>query len=615
VTRGLVPFTCLARRTTSRVSVGTAFASAAALLVVAAGVAAQVDSTARRDSTARDSTARRDTTARDTTPKYLPTFPEPIVPGPLPPGVRYTFTADSFVLSNVQTLSDLLTHIPGVYVARGGIYGSAEPVLYGGRGGAGLEVFRDGVPYLPLGRDSVFLDPARISLAPLERVEVIVLPAALRVYLVTLRQRSTETASQVGVATGEVRTANYRGAYLRRWRSGLGLSLVADYNNNDGIAGTSSAPFNSVDLWLKAEYMRTPRLGVSYQVMSSTWHRSEASGTSGTLTDNWRSERRDAMLRVFAAARTDGLGPRLQASFITTHTRRDSAVADRSLSQAVLEVSNDWSRAHLGLTLRRLDDSRPWQLEGTGAWSPFPAITVAGDARHAVYDRDRTGNRAHLAAGLALPAGLSLHGDLAWARDLQAPADSADRIQRTVDASAAVRWDRSWITLELGGASRDPFAPIGRPAGLGSLDSLGPTPRTRYVTAHGAVRLLPGLELAGWYFDPRREGGNDFEPPSHARTSLTFYSKFWRVYRSGIFALRGELALESWSRGTAGFGSGTLRTLPGKSFGEVNVELRIAGVTIFWIQRNLTLTRGSYVPGLDYPRRFQFYGVRWLFTN
>ncbi len=590
-------------------------ASAAALLVVAAGAAAQVDSTARRDSTARDSTARRDTTARDTTPRYLPTFPEPIVAGPLPRGVRYTFTADSFVLSNVQTLSDLLAHVPGVYVARGGIYGSAEPVLYGGRGAAGLEIYWDGVPYLPQGRDSVFLDPARISLAPLERVDVIVLPAALRVYLVTLRQRSTETASQVGIATGELRTANYRGAFLRRWRSGLGLSLVADYNNNDGFGGTSSTAFNSVDLWLKVEYVPTPRLGASYQIMSSSWHRGAESGTGGALIEDWRSERRDAMIRVFAAARNDGLGPRIQATFATTHTRRDTAVADHSLSQAALEVRNDWPRAHLGVTVRRLDDARPWQFEGTGDWTPFPALTLAGDARHAIYDRDRTGNRAHLAAGLALPLGLSLHGDLAWARDLQAPADSADRIQRTVDAAAAVRWDRAWVTVELGGASRDPFAPIGRPAGLASLDSLGPTQHTRYATAHAALRLLPGLELAGWYFDPLVEAGGDFEPPAHARTSLTFYSKFWRVYRSGIFALRGELALESWSHGTAGFASGAAQTLPGKSFGEVNVELRIAGVTIFWIQRNLTLTRGSYVPGLDYPRRFQFYGVRWLFTN
>src|SRR5437667_11571186 len=115
----------------------------------------------------------------------------------------------------------------------------------GGRGAAGLEIYWDGVPYLRLGRDSVFLDPARISLAPLEGIDVIVLPASLRVYLVTLRQRSTETASQVGIATGEVKTANYRGAFLRRWRSGLGLSLVADYNDNQGIEGTSSAAFNS----------------------------------------------------------------------------------------------------------------------------------------------------------------------------------------------------------------------------------------------------------------------------------------------------------------------------------------------------------------------------------
>src|SRR5439155_1288384 len=84
-------------------------------------------------------------------------------------GTGYSFTTDSFALSNAQTLSDLLAHIPGVYVARGGIYGQAEIVLYGGRGPAGLEVFWDGVPHLPLGRDSVYLDPARISLAPLER--------------------------------------------------------------------------------------------------------------------------------------------------------------------------------------------------------------------------------------------------------------------------------------------------------------------------------------------------------------------------------------------------------------------------------------------------------------
>jgi len=598
-------------------------AGAAALLLVAAGAAAQVDSMARRDTLGRDSTARaprdttaRDTTARDTLPRYLPVSPQTIPAGPLPRGTRYSFNVDSLVLSNVQTLSDLLAHIPGVYIARGGIYGAGEIVMYGGRGAAGLEVYWDGVPYVPLGRDSVFLDPARISLAPLERIDVIVLPASLRVYLVTLRQHSTETTSQVGVATGEVKTANYRGAFLRRWRSGLGLSLVADYNNNDGIEGSSSTAFNSVDLWLKAEYVPSARFGASYQTLSSRWHRS-----AGDRVSDWHPQRRDGILRLFAAARDDGVGLRAQATFATTSASRDSAAPDRSLSQAALELANDWSRAHIGLTIRRLDRARPWQFAGTGAWSPFPGLTLAGDARYAQYSRGRSGKRAHLAAGLILPAGLSLHGDLAWARDLQAPLDTSDTGQRTVDVSGAVRWDREWISLELGGATRDPFTPTGFPEAILAIDSSGPlrlspTRRTRYFTAHGAVRLLPGLQLSGWYFDPQVRGGNDFEPPYHGRVSLTFYSKFWRVYRSGVFALRGELAMDSWSRGTAGLdSSGALRMLRGRTVGEVNIEIRIVGVTIFWVQRNVTLQRVSYVPGLDYPRRFQFYGVRWLFTN
>jgi hypothetical protein len=590
---------------------GRGLRCAAALLVLAAGRLG-----AQADTTARATTARKDTTkaARDTLPAYLPVFPEPTPPGPLPRGTRYSFTADSFAFSSIQTLSDLLGHIPGVYVARGGIYGQAEIVLYGGRGAAGLEIYWDGVPYLPIGRDSVFLDPARIPLAPLERVDVIVLPATLRVYLVTRRQQSSATASLVGVATGEVGTANYRGAFLRRWRSGLGLLLVADYNATDGIGNSSSSAFSSVDLWLDAEYLPSPKLGVSYQILSSTWHRSAADVPG--LTDDFHYQRRDAILRIFAAARDDGLGPRAQLTFATATASHDPAVLDRSLSQGVLELADRWPRGQAGITFRTADAARPWQLEGQASGTVGPGLTLAGDARHAAYGGGRSGNRAHLAAGLALPLGFSLHGDVAWAHDLQAPVDSTDGGQRTVDLSGAVRWDWSRMTLELGGASRDPFTPIGRAAGLRSISALGPSQHTRYVTVHGAVELLPGLHLAGWYFDPLVQTGQDFEPPLHARFSLTFYSKFWRVYRSGLFALRGELAMESWSRGTAGLDSaGAPAILPGASFGEVNIELRIAGVTIYWIQRNASLFRGSYVPGLNYPRRYQFYGVRWWFTD
>src|SRR2546426_7060574 len=76
-----------------------------------------------------------------------------------------------------------------------------------------------------------------------------------------------------------------------------------------------------------------------------------------------------------------------------------------------------------------------------------------------------------------------------------------------------------------------------------------------YFTVHGALEPLPGLHLAGWYFQPAVTGGDDFEPPYHARVSATFYSKVLRGYKSGIFALRGGLALEAWAPGTAGGGT------------------------------------------------------------
>src|SRR2546430_13314313 len=170
------------------------------------------------------------------------------------------------------------------------------------------------------------------------------------------------------------KTANYRGAFLQRWRSGLGLSLVADYNNLDGIENTSSPALNAVELWVKAEYVPNPPWGVSYQTLSSRWHRSESS-----VTADWHPERRDGIFRVFAAARDDGLGLRAQATYATTSVGGDTVVPDRSLSQGALEVRNDWSRAHLGFTVRRLDDARPGQVEGTAAWNPIARRRRSGD--------------------------------------------------------------------------------------------------------------------------------------------------------------------------------------------------------------------------------------------
>jgi TonB-dependent Receptor Plug Domain len=580
-------------------AIGAAWPSAAA---------GQADTAAARDTT------RRDTTRADTATRLLPRVPAAIAPGPLPAGSRYTFTADSFVFTAARTLSDLLAHIPGVYVARGGSYGQAEPVLYGGRGPASLEVYWDGVPYLPLGRDSVYLDPARIPLAPLERVDVVVLPATMQVYLVTTRPESTAPVTLIGVATGDQSFADYRATYATRMRSGFGVSLAVDWPSLDANPGATTSEFRGTDVWLKTEYVRpTGRLGVSAQLLTSTWHRR---ATPDGRVDEWRQERRDNGLRVFYATRSDGRGFRLVGTVASSVTKRDTAAGDHYLFEGSLEASHTWPRANAVVGVR-IGQGVPRAVEARGGWAPVRAVTVAGWVRHSSYFGDRTGNRAYLTGGLSLPLGFSARADVAWMRDVQAPLFETDTVQEATDVSGWVRWELPpRLLIEVGRGRRDPFTPVGFAVGIKPIDHLSPTPRTEFVAAHATVRPLPGLDLSGWYFHPE-VGGGDFEPPHHARLSAAFYSKFWRVFRSGIFALRGEVAVESWSRWGFGgqTGSGTQRRLGGASFVETNVEMQLAGATIFWIIRNNNGMRASYVETLGYPKRTQLYGARWFFTN
>ena len=579
---------------------------------VAAGASAQVDTTVH------DSTAHRDSTVppRDTTTALLPVMPLPIAPGPLPAGARYTFTTDSLLLSNVRTLSDLLTRIPGVYVARGGWQGQAEPVVFGGRGAgaAAIEVYWDGAPYLSIGRDSLATDPARIPLAPLERVDVIVLPAQLRVYLITARPKSTAPVTQIGIATGELGIAEYRGGYATRSRSGLGFSFVFDQNSLDGNPNATTTGFSSTDLWFKADYVDPGgRLGASFQMLSSTWRRA---GESGRV-DAWRQQRRDQIYRFFAADRSDGLGWRLSGIVSKSSLEKDTVVAPRELFQTSLALSRTWPRASVAVTGRLGYEGAPTEINVEGGWSLGGRLTLAGSTRHAKYAGSRSGDRANLTAGLALPLGFGVRGEVAWSDDVRAPLDLTDSLrQRTTDVAAWLRWDRPRITLEVGRGRRDPFTSLGFEAGIKPVDHLGPTPTTEFIAAHASLQPLPGVFLSGWYFDPV-VGGGDFEPPHHSRFSAAFYSKFWRVYKSGIFALRAEVAVESWSRSSLGGqdSSGAQLRLGGATYAETNFEFQLAGVTLFWIIRNSNAMRANYVQGLSHPRSVQLYGARWFFTN
>jgi hypothetical protein len=595
-------------------------------LVCAGGrAAAQVDTTPKPKPTAAaparagadtsrgpaDTTAKRDTTPPDTIEHFLPGFAPAVPAGPLPRGERWRFTVDSLVLSNVTTLGDLLAHLPGVYVVRGGWFGAPEIAVYGGQGPLGLEVYWDGVPYLPIGRDSVWLDPARIPFAALERIDVQVLPSTLRVYLVSRQARSTIPRTEVRISTGQASIAQYRGGFAKRWRSGIGLSLSADYRNINGFPGTSTTGFNDVDVWLKLEYERSPHFGMSVQTLSSQWSRG---GLTGAVIP-WKQRRIDQVFRAFAATRDDGLGPRATLTLARAQVTGDSVVPDRSLYQGQLELSETRSRASVGVTARFQDAARPFQVDAYAGWHPVSFVTLWADARRAYYGNRGHGNRAHVAGSLTLPFGFSVRAEASRVETFEAPIVPTDTFQWANDYAAYVRWDTKKVTLEVGEVQRDSFRPKGFAAGIRPVAFLGPLPRSTYLSVFVGLRPLSGVQLSGWYFDPRT-GGGDFEPPMHARFSATFFSKFWRVYKSGVFSLRGEYAVESWSRGLGGRDStGAQLPLGPATFAETNIQLRIADFTAYWLTRNYRGMRGSYVAGLEYPKRVQYYGVQWFFNN
>jgi len=448
---------------------------------------------------------------------------------------------------------------------------------------------------------------------PLERVDVLILPAALQVYLVTSRHRSTEPKTQVGILTGQQDIAEYRAGYTVRTRSGVGVALVADWASiGSGLQGSSTTPFGTSDLWLKADYVPPGgRVGASFQLVASSWHRRAGGG----VVDGWLQDRRDRILSVFLADREDGLGWRLTGTLAKAGLSHDTAVAPRTVSTAIVEVSRTWPTMTLAGTARFGAGGLPQQFEARAGWMPLSPITLSGEVRQSFYSLDRRGAQAYGMAGLALPLGFSARAEVAWRKDAQSAFMATRLVTQQVDVAGWLRLDHPRLMIEVGRGRRDPFAPFGFAAGVKTVDSMSATPLTEFLAVRASVNVVPGLTLSGWYFDPI-VGGGDFEPPRHARVSATFYSKFWRVFKSGIFALRGEIAMESWSRSAlGGLQAGAQRPLTGSSFVDGNIEMQLAGVTLFWNVQNFNIMRSSFVDGLSYPRSIQSYGARWFFTN
>ena len=539
--------------------------------------------------------------------------PNPAVPqGPLPPGSRYTFTRDSILWSGGLTLADLLTRIPGVYVLRAGFVGEPEYIQYYGRGGTALEVYWDGMPWVPLGGDTVAVDPGQFPLTYLRQVDVEVQAGVLRVYLVSERHETPAVRTKVRVQSGAFKSAQYAALFQKRMPGGLGLDLGANYVGTDGPNQAAGA--DAFDIWGKVSWMPTDRVGMSYQVRRQNLKRDGIGG--GQSVPALDGARTDMQFDMFAQSRGDGLGFSGDIGVASSFWTADSGVTPgrHGVRQVHAGLRYRGSTLGIGAEIRGADARTPLAADARLGWTPLSWFVVAGDAGYRRHEHDRTSKWVRGSAGIYYGP-LSLVGEAAVRDVVAAPVFAGDTAQATTDLQLRLGLRSRWLSGNATVQKRDAYAPVPY-LELPIIPALGPSPKATYLVADAYLSPISALTLSGQYSNPVSGEAADFQPPQHVRAALTLRSKFWRTFRSGAFDLKLQVATERWAEGTGGMSDqGTPIRLPAAQFWDFQVEVQLVSFTAFWVLRNGTLSEDEFVPGLPYPGNAQYFGASWVFGN
>jgi TonB-dependent Receptor Plug Domain len=545
----------------------------------------------------------------------VPVLPAVGVEGPRPPLTRIVFTHDSIEWANASTVSDLLTQVPGVYLWRGGYIGRPELVNFQGRGASSVEYFLDGIPYVAAGIDSIAVDPALFSLELLDRIEVQRWPGQLQVHLFTRQHDRLASRSRLAIARGDNNFARYDAELQRRFHSGIGFSLGADYLSSPTASGVKS-DYSNTQLWAQGSYHPTSWVGLQYQLIRSAPNRRpfvvNTAGVNDTIGPGYKASRSDAQIRLSLRKRKDDLGPR--ADLIYSRSGWDGAGVDQQINQ--LGGYLTYRTPVLSLSGSAFHRTRwtPLDARVSVGLSPVGPLSASAELVHLRHFGGRASNYADVAAGVEPVRGLALTGTARIGTMVAAPAILTDPKQDVKDFQAALGWSRARLGFEVSYSRTSAFRPFGY-ADFPTVPQLAPAPATEWLTASVRLAPLPWITLETWYSDPRGVTPDGI-PPKLSTSSATLRSKFLRKFPSGIFDLKLQLSMDSWSPGTIGRDPvGNPIHLRGATFFRSLIQFQLDRFSLYWDRGNLTSSKLTYVPGFAIPSLGSVFGVRWEFWN
>ena len=622
------------------------------LLVLGSGaLGAQVVDPVRPDTLPRDTT---DYTAlflrsQQESRRLVPALPRVGERTLLPPGSRIVFDRDSITWSGAETVSDLLTRVPGVFLWRGGWIGRAELPNYQAHGPASVEYLVDGIPYLPIGGDSVAVDPSLFPLSLIHRVEVERLPGQLRVWLFTYRNDRVAPYSRIGIASGDLRIERYQGELEKRSGSGPGLALAFDHLGVPAQTGTiqsNPAGYSNTQGIVRLSYVRSPRAGVEAQFWQSTPNRQAVVvGAAGdTASRALHGRRRDLTARLYygSAGSTGFYGSlllgrtlwldeiRKDSTLELTEVRDENGVVTRvdsvwtldkyrrSVNQAGLVLGFRGAAAEISGSALVRSEWTPFELRVRTGVAPVRFLSLSLEGTLQRHEAERSSRWLVARAGLELPLGFSANGSWSYGDRVHHPALVTDTARRMENRSVGLAWRSGIADLEGTFSTNLPFAPLAYREFPG-IALIGPSAllsRTDWVAVGGRISPRQWISVSGWYSHPASYAPEG-QPPRHAMAAATIQSKFLPTFRSGIFNLKIQVSMERWGAGVLGQSADSLPiALPAVTYYRGFIGLQLGSFMAYYDRYNMQGNQNvAHVPGLVVPGYASTFAVRWEFRN
>ena len=552
----------------------------------------------------------------------------------LPANSRIVFDRDSILWFGAETVGDLLTRIPGVYLLRGGWLGRPELPNFQAHGAGSVEYVVDGIPYLPIGADSLAVDPSQFPLGLMDRMEIERLPGQLRVLLFTRRNDRSAPYSRIGIASGDLRIERYQGQLEKRTARGLGFGLGFDHLGVPVESGFGG--YSNTQVMIRLDYVPSERAGFEARLWQSNPDREALLAAGDTVSAPRWGRRRDLTARAFFAG-SGGMGAR--ADFLISRTQWvDEIIPGDSIPEVSPEGDTTWTvdKYHRGVTqagavlgyrarAASMDGSVFWRSTWTplelrlrAGVSPIRWFTLSAEGVMQRHEGERSSRWIAARGGLTLPLGLSASGVWRYGDKVFHPALAADTAQRLEDRGVTVAWKSALADLEWSFTTNSQFTPAGY-AQYPEIAFISPNTqltRSNWMTVAARVSPRQWLSVSGWYSNPV-QSVPEGQPPKHALVAATIQSKFLPTFRSGIFNLKLQVSMERWGAGVLGQTVDSLPiTVPATTYYRGYIGLQIGSFMAYYDRYNMQGTDNvHHVPGLPIPGFASTFAVRWEFAN